>query len=106
MSRTVRSGDWDLRLATISPILPGRWGLAASAFAATGQLSRAQELARRGLAVSRAVAASPEVAAWVLGRRVHRVHYRHTVHGVAFDRLGRLRLDALYRPREVIRGGG
>ena len=46
---------------------------------------------------------SADVAAWVLGGRDHGVRHRATLLGVGFDALGRLRLDALYRPREVLR---
>lgn len=101
----LRTGGWELRLHTLLPILPGRVGLTAAAFAATGQRSRAEALAARGLQLRRAQAASANVAAWILGRRAQRVHHRRTLLGVSFDALGRLRLDALHRPREVLRGG-
>jgi hypothetical protein len=59
-------------------------------------------LAERGLRVG-SDPGSSDVAAWVLGGRDHGVRHRNTLLGVGFDPLGRLRLDALYRPREVLR---
>ncbi|MCA9535109.1 MAG: hypothetical protein KC593_15565 [Myxococcales bacterium] len=99
----VRGGVWDLRLTTLLAPLPGERALTAAAFAATGQLERARALAERSLRGARDPG-SADVAAWILGGRDHGLHHRATLHGVGFDALGRLRLDALYRPREVLGG--
>ncbi len=98
----VRRGVWDLRLATLLTPLTSDRAITAAAFAATGQLERARDLAERGLRVG-SDPGSADVAAWVLGGRDHGVRHRATLLGVGFDALGRLRLDALYRPREVLR---
>jgi hypothetical protein len=101
LSERIRGGAWDLRLTTVLAPLGGDRPLVAAAFAATGQLERARALAERTLRGS-ADAGSADVAAWVLGGRAHGLYHRATLHGVAFDRLGRLRLEALFRPREVL----
>lgn len=107
LAERVRGGVWDLRLATLLTPLATDRALTAAAFAATGQLERARELAERGLRTG-GDPRSADVAAWVLGGREHGVQHRATLLGVGFDALGRLRLDSLFRPREVLpdRAGG
>ena len=100
---TVMSPPWKSAVSS-RMLLPA---ITAAAFAATGQLERARDLAERGLRTG-GDPGSADVAAWVLGGRDHGVQHRATLLGVDFDAFGRLRLDALFRPREVLpeRGAG
>ncbi|MCA9576810.1 MAG: hypothetical protein R3B40_11940 [Polyangiales bacterium] len=104
LAERVRGGVWELRLATLFPPLSGDRPLVAAAFAATGQNERARALAERTLRGD-TDARSVDVAAWVLGGRQQVLYHRATLHGASFDALGRLRLDALHRPREVLGAG-
>ena len=98
----MQRGDWELRLTSFfSPIPTGR-ALVAQAFASTGQNGRARALARSELRSGRDTG-SEDVAAWVLGRRVVSAYAQRTVHGLRFGRDGRLRLEEIFRPREIIR---
>lgn len=107
---TLRGGRWDLRIATVTPPLPGRTAMLGAAFAAAGQTGEAEAIARLPNLVDPrdGDAAAPRLAALVLGRRRDALFHGRRLLGVrSFDGAGRLDVANLHleRPGETTEAG-
>ncbi len=93
--RQIARSQWDLRLARVSPPLPGPGPLAAAALAAAGQLDRARALAPALEQVDLARDAAESLGAMVLGQERIVLHHRADLRQLRLDALGRLSLADL-----------
>ena len=103
--RRLRTGTWDLRLVTVSPISPQPVLQLGQLLALSGLQSEAFELLRRWPAEGEAALArgrqvlENNLPLVPLAHRRPQIHHRQELRGLAFDRLGRLALADLWLHR-------
>ena len=98
----IARGEWDLRLATVRPPLPGRGPLAAAALAAAGQTDRARQLAASLDDAEPAAQVARDLDVMILGHERIVLHHRADLVGARFDGLGRFALAHLSFARPVV----
>jgi len=97
----VSRGQWDLRLASVRPPLPGRGPMVGAALASAGQLDRARAFAAQMWQPEVANQSARELDVMVLGHERVELHHRADLRGLRVDSLGRLTLaDASFARRE------